>query len=192
MKFDRLKETFLAAARAAFPRIDYLALYAGTVVAQGGDNSFDVQPDDARVPGLSGVPILLGLPGLKLQLDLSSKPRCLIGWKNGDPALPYITLWESGAAALKVTLDATEIDLGANAVDAVVKGTSLFNIALPAVDAALGPPGGISSITIVPPISTLPQCAAALNIIVPSLVALLGSFQAAFAAGNLSTKVKVE
>jgi hypothetical protein len=193
LNFDRLKAGFIGAARAAFPRIDYLALYAGTIVAQGGANSFDVQPDDARVPGLSQVPIELGLPGLTLQLDLNSKPRCLIGWKNGNPALPYVTLFESGAAALKVTFDATELDLGAAAADFAVKGTAFFNgleLALTAQKTA---------IAAIPPATTLPTVIALAeglrSALAPSPTGaggLLELLANAFAAANLSTKVKVE
>jgi hypothetical protein len=187
LNFDRLKAGFIGAARAAFPRIDYLALYAGTIVAQGGANSFDVQPDDARVPGLSQVPIELGLPGLTLQLDLNSKPRCLIGWKNGNPALPYVTLFESGAAALKVTFDATELDLGAAAADFAVKGTS-FKAALDTWDAGWT--------TFLTGMNTFAVSAdATLGTALTAVVAAMQTVHANFIvalANILSTKVKVE
>lgn len=192
MIFDRLKSSFIAAVQAAFPRIDYLALYAGTVVAQGGANSFDVTPDDAKVPGLSGVPIELGLPGLTLQLDLSSKPRCLIGWKNGDPKLPYVTLWESGAAALKTTIDATELDLGAHAVDFSVKGTAHFAgvqaVLITARDALKATPIASSPVTVITLANALQTALAAFG----TGVGALDTLASAFADGNLSTKVKVE
>lgn len=187
MIFDRVKAGFLSAVQAAFPRIDYLALYAGTVVAQGGANSFDVTPDDARVPGLSGVPIELGLPGLTLQLDLTSKPRCLIGWKNGDPQQPYIALWESGAVATKTTIDATELDLGAAAVDFALKGTT-FKAALDAWNTAWT--------TFLTGMNTFAVSAdGTLGTALTAVVVAMQTAHAAFIAALppvLSTKVKVE
>lgn len=191
MTFDRLKSSFIAAVQAAFPRIDYLALYAGTVVAQGGANSFDVTPDDAKVPGLSGVPIELGLPGLTLQLDLSSKPRCLIGWKNGDPKLPYVTLWESGAAALKTTIDATELDLGANAVDFALKGTT-YRTSQETLDTALGTwLAAVNTFCGLVAPSTIVAAGTTLGIATTAMINALTAFEGG-AAGFLSTKVKVE
>jgi hypothetical protein len=40
------------------PRVDYLASYPARVVLQNDDDSIEVAPDDARLPGLSRVPIV--------------------------------------------------------------------------------------------------------------------------------------
>ena len=76
------------------PRLDHLALYPCTVVAQRSDKTLDLQPDDARVPPCGGVPIRHGLPGVTVTVPAGG--RVLLGYAGGNPALPYATLWESG------------------------------------------------------------------------------------------------
>lgn len=106
---DRIKAPWWALLRGAFARVDYLALYRAKVVSQSGQ-TLDVQPDDSRIPGLSGVPILLGLPGCEVQVQ----PGCyvLVGWQNGDPAQPYALLWEGGASTTTITVKAQTVNLG--------------------------------------------------------------------------------
>lgn len=106
--FDRVKQGLARFVIGLFPRMDYLASYPGTVVTQGGSNSFDFQPDSKRVPGVSGVPVRMGLPGVTLQLSLGQKPRCLLSFAEGDPAQPYLMLWEQpGLQSLTVDPNAT-------------------------------------------------------------------------------------
>ena len=76
------------------PRLDYLALYPATVVAQRADKTLDVQPDDSRVPPCAGVPIRHGLPGITVTVPTGG--RVLLGYAGGNPALPYVSLWETG------------------------------------------------------------------------------------------------
>src|SRR6266852_5363010 len=106
MIFSRPLNALAAFVQACFPRIDYQALYPGTVVRQNGSNSFDVQPDSKKLPGLNNRPIESGVPGMVLTLSMSPPPRVLIGFRNADPSLPFILLWESGAVV-------TELDLSA-------------------------------------------------------------------------------
>jgi len=89
---DRFKRALEAFLLAVFARIDYLALYPAKVVSQNGDGSVDVQPDDARLPGMTSVPLRFGLPGLELKV--TSGARVLIGFENGDPRRPVATAWE--------------------------------------------------------------------------------------------------
>jgi hypothetical protein len=110
--FDRVKAGLAAFVRGVHPRLDYLARYPGTVVAQAGPNSFDFQPDSPLVPGVSGVPVRFGLPGVVVQLVLEGKPRALLGFAGGDPSAPFLDLWEQpGLDSLTVDPAAT-VNLG--------------------------------------------------------------------------------
>lgn len=84
----RIVEGFVGA------RLDYLALYPCTVVAQRADKTLDLQPDDSRVPPCAGVPIRHGLPGVTVTVPAGG--RVLLGYAGGNPALPYASLWETG------------------------------------------------------------------------------------------------
>lgn len=85
----RLVESFVG------PRLDHLALYPCTVVAQRADKTLDLQPDDHRIPPCAGIPIRHGLPGVTVTVPAGG--RVLLGYAGGNPALPYAALWESDA-----------------------------------------------------------------------------------------------
>ncbi len=102
---DRTRAAFERAVRRALPRLDYLALYSARVVAQAADGSLDVQPDDARLPGMTGVPMRLFVPGATVRVGGGA--RVLVGFEQGDPARPVAHLWESGALA-RLRVDASE------------------------------------------------------------------------------------
>lgn len=109
--FDRVKAGLAAFVQGVFPQVDYLALYPARVVAQGGPNAFDVQPDDPRIPGMSGIPLRLPFPGFTITLNASASPRCMVGWAGGNPALPFACLWESPGAGT-IAIDAAHVNLG--------------------------------------------------------------------------------
>ncbi len=92
---DRIKEPFVALVRSVFPRIDYLALYPGTVVLQRGPNAIDVQCDDPRLPGFASIPLFLGEPSAVVQVQAGA--RILVGFQGGDPRYPFAALWGNGA-----------------------------------------------------------------------------------------------
>ncbi len=99
---DRLKAHVLAVIRAAFPRLPFLVGYGCKVVAQNGDRTLELQPDDPTMPGLSKVPIRPGLAGTAV--DVPAGSRVLLEFDGGDPAKPYASVWESA--------DPTTIELG--------------------------------------------------------------------------------
>jgi hypothetical protein len=141
---DRLKAGIEKVVRAVFgPRIDYLALYAAVVKAQGADGSLDLLPDDPKVPGLQGVPIDYGVPGVTATVAVGA--RVLLGFVGGDPSKPRATLWES-ASVTSLTLTASAIKLGGSgAAQALVLGTqyathmTALSTALTALNAAITP-----------------------------------------------------
>jgi hypothetical protein len=77
------------------PRVDYLASYPATAVAQNPDGTLEIQPDDSRLPSLSGVPIRYGVPGVSAQI--ANGGRVLLAFAGGDPAKPIATVWESAS-----------------------------------------------------------------------------------------------
>lgn len=109
---DRLKAGLVNFVRGVFPRLDYYALYSGKVISQGGSNSFDFQPDNQKVPGVSGVPVRMGLPGVTVQLALGSSPRCLLGFLEGDPSQPFLALWEQPGLDTLTVDPAATVNLG--------------------------------------------------------------------------------
>jgi hypothetical protein len=97
--------------------VDFFAQYAATVIAQNADGTLELQPDDPRLPGLSGVPIRYGVPGLAAKVAPAS--RVLVGFEAGSPAHPIATVWES-ASIISLTFDgnpATPMPIARAAID---------------------------------------------------------------------------
>lgn len=80
------------------PRVDYCAIYKGTVALQHDDGTVDVIPDDEKIKalGLSNLPIRHGLPGFTVKVPKGT--RILVGFTAADPKQPYAALWEAGDA----------------------------------------------------------------------------------------------
>ncbi len=99
------------------PRIDYLASYPSRVVAQASDGSLEVVPDSPRVPGMVGVPIRYGIPGVTAKVAAGA--RVNVAFDGGDPASPVATMWEPDGlleinvtASTKITVNAPSVILG--------------------------------------------------------------------------------
>ena len=114
-------QDFQAVARGSSRPFDFYALYSGTMKAQDGQK-FDVQPDDDRIPTLTGLPIKNGLPSFESTVATGAK--MLVGWSGGDPRLPFCALWggneTTSAMTIKVgtlTIVADSIKLGAEDLD---------------------------------------------------------------------------
>lgn len=88
---DRLKAAFTSMVSKVTRRIDYLGMYPATVLKDYGDNTIDVEPDDARIAKMSKIPIALFLPGVKIVV--AAQTRVLIGWDGGSPSKPRAYLW---------------------------------------------------------------------------------------------------
>jgi hypothetical protein len=75
----------------------YLGRFASTVQQQNGDDTVDILPDDERVRGngTQNVKILHGLPGVTVRVRQGA--RVELGFENGDPARPFVALWEPGS-----------------------------------------------------------------------------------------------
>lgn len=102
--------------RAVVGPVDYYAQHPARVLAQNSDGSLELQPDSARVPALSAVPIR-GLPGVTVKVATGA--RVLVGFEGGSPSAPIATLWEASGlleltvtASTKVTVVAPAVSLG--------------------------------------------------------------------------------
>ena len=134
MNLDRFKSAVGAVLESIVgARLDYLARYPARVVTQASDGRLELKPDDPRIPGIPGVPIRLGVPGMNVEIEAGA--RVLLAFESGDPSRPVAELWESGTPvtltfestndiavkAKNVTIDATNIKLGAGALFGVAR-----------------------------------------------------------------------
>lgn len=94
-----------AAVRAAVPELACLGRYGARVLGQNGDGTLEVQCDDARLGGLSRVPMRLGLPGASA--DVQTGARVRVAFEGADPSLAYAELWDASAPVDQVRLDGT-------------------------------------------------------------------------------------
>jgi hypothetical protein len=137
----------MALARTANPGLDHLALYRATLTAQSSDlATVDVRPDDARLPEMSGIPLRTGVPGAVAQV--SPGAILLVGWDDGNPARPFAALWDQGAAVLRLTLNASKVELGghfSSPADALTNGVVLGKMMCPFTGTTHGAQGGAST-----------------------------------------------
>ena len=113
---DRLKGALEGIVRTAVAQHDFYAEYSCKVVSQDGDGNLDLEPDDPRIPGMQGIPIRYGIPGVTVKV--SGGARVHVGWENGDPKKPYAAIWEPSSllsltvtAATKIVLDCSNVEL---------------------------------------------------------------------------------
>ncbi len=108
--FDRLKQAVFTLIEVAMRRVDYYALYPAKIIKQDAQGRLELQPEDVRLvnmwPGLTAVPIRLGLPGVKVTVPAGG--RVLLGFEGGDPMAPVALLWDISSVS-KLEIDATEI-----------------------------------------------------------------------------------
>jgi hypothetical protein len=82
---ERLRTDMRAIARSEVPSINYAGVWEYTI-ASGTSSTVDVVPTDARMPSLTGVPMMPGLMGEVVTPTPGSK--CRIAFVNMDPARP--------------------------------------------------------------------------------------------------------
>lgn len=100
---DRLKSGLEKFIRAVLgPRIDYLASWPAVVKAQNADGSLDLQPDDPRLPGVQGIPIAYGIPGIAVTVKTGS--RVSLSFAAGDPSKPRATVWDSSSVGTVIVI----------------------------------------------------------------------------------------
>lgn len=105
--------------------IDYFALYDAKVVSQSADGAtVDVQPGDERLPGMSKIPLRLGLPGTVAKFAPGQYVR--LGWDRGNPQMPYACLFQGGETVTELDMDAAIVRLGDSGAVFTVKGPALL------------------------------------------------------------------
>jgi hypothetical protein len=95
---DRVKTYLARIIDGQTRRMDFLAFYPCKVVTQRADGTLDLQPEDARLPSMSQVPIRLGIPGVAVKVLAGS--RVLLGFEGGDQRRPVASLWQFDGAKL--------------------------------------------------------------------------------------------
>lgn len=94
MTLDRLKQALERLVQQATRRLDYLAAYPASVLIDHGDMTVDVQPDDTRLPAMTGIPLRVNLPGAVVKVKKGA--RLLVQFEGGQPSKPIATLYQGG------------------------------------------------------------------------------------------------
>ncbi len=106
-----IRESIAAIVRQEMASIDYFTLYDAKIVSQSADlTTVDIQPGDPRLPGMSKVPLRMGLPGASAQVTPGGFIR--LGWDRGNPSMPYAALWQGGESPIKVILKGATVYIG--------------------------------------------------------------------------------
>jgi hypothetical protein len=101
---DRIMQSIEMLVRRATRRVDYATLYPCTVLADHGDMTLDLQPDNAALPALTAIALWVGVPGLSVQVKPGGK--VLLGFRDARPDQPYAALFGAGGlGTLTLTLD---------------------------------------------------------------------------------------
>jgi hypothetical protein len=137
---DRLGGALEATIRYTMRGVDWHALYPAAVRAQAADGTLSVAPDSPALPAMTGVPIRLGIPGVRVTVD--STARCLVGFEGGDPRYPAALLWRAeGLTELKLGTSATRG--AARMDDSVNAGTLTATAGATPVTFVYTPAGGL-------------------------------------------------
>jgi len=91
----RFKASLASIIRAVMSEVDYHKPYPARVVVQDKDGTLQLKPDSDRIPGLTGVPIRYGVPGVTARVPPGA--RCIVEFENGDSRSPIVTAFEPGA-----------------------------------------------------------------------------------------------
>lgn len=132
MTDDRIKGPIADFVRGLFPTYWYFGRYPSKVAKQNDNGTLELVPEDVKVPGLSEVPIRLGLPGASVRVAAGS--RVLLGFEGGRPSQPFAELWDISTCT-ELKLNGTTIILnGGTAKVARVGDTISATIPPGAVD----------------------------------------------------------
>jgi hypothetical protein len=164
------------------------------VLGPSEDGTLELRPDNPRVPGLSKVPLRLGVPGVRVIVLPGA--RVLVGFEGGDPSRPVASLWER-QSCVEIALDpSSALLLGDGATQAAVHGTYFVSqlqtllTALQTLQVAVGVFATAAGAALPPLVAP----AATLNTAIGTFSAALTAFNTAGSAppGYLSTLVKVK
>lgn len=113
---DRLKSAIEGIVKRLVASYAYHAPYTAKIISQGADGTLEVQPDDSRLPSLTGIPLRTFVPNVEIKVKAGG--NVLIQFENGDPSRPFASLFDAGSleelklsASTKIVIDAAEVDL---------------------------------------------------------------------------------
>ena len=92
----------------------------GKVVQQRPNGTLDVVIDDRRIPPLTSVPVLVPVPGARL--DVAAGARVQVAFTGGDPRYPVAMLFESGTGAKAIAITGDQADCGVLTIATVAPG----------------------------------------------------------------------
>lgn len=99
----RIDRDLLALGRGSVRPFDFFALYGGVLKGMDvGAQTFDIQPDDDRLPLFSKLMIRNGIPGLTV--DVVAGAKMLVGWSGGDPRRAYCATWDGSETVNTIKL----------------------------------------------------------------------------------------
>jgi len=81
------RDELRATVEAVLPPRVYREIHAATVIEQRGDGTLDLQADDARIGGLSRVPLEIGVPGMRVTIAQGARVR--VAFAGGAPDRPF-------------------------------------------------------------------------------------------------------
>lgn len=136
--------------------IDFFAQYQATVKSQSSDLlKVDIQPDDARLPGMQSIEFSSNLGGTTIQI---SGGKVLLGWKSGDPLQPYCVMQAGqGENVQKMTLTSNEVNVGGAGGDNVATKADLTALITAIGSSLTSATGGAVSWVGTPPTATCSQ-----------------------------------
>jgi hypothetical protein len=129
-------------------RFELAGLRGAKLIRQLVDGTFETRLDDAKIPGDTKVPYLVGLPGWKVKVPPGV--RGAVAFLHGDrsiPAIPHVVGFDAGGDVTELAFDGGTAPIAK--VGSTVGGGHLLIV-------MAGPPPVVSAITYFPP-GTLPD-----------------------------------
>lgn len=127
---DPIRQALATFVREVVP-LSYLKRYPGRVAVQRPDGTVDVQLDTKAVPPLRSVRYRTGAGPVRLALQPGQ--RVLVGFEDGNDALPIVEVYEPGDAQRDVSGVGDTVSIGTLTITAVAMG---------AITGTYTPPGG--------------------------------------------------
>lgn len=158
MSLSAFIECFRDLIRQELSSLRYRDRWPARVVGQAADGTVELVPDDSTVPGQTGVPLRLGIPGATAKVSVGT--RVLMAFERfGAHWRPIADLWETGSVAgdapEEITIPATaRVRLGQSGHVAVARlndqvdcGTWVFDSSSPTtITITYTPRGGVPQV----------------------------------------------
>lgn len=88
--YDKIKQYLFESSRGTISNIDYYAQYESKVQSQSSDFlKVDIQPIKPGLPGISSVPLRIGVGGITVELVPNA--LVMLAFDGADPSKPYVS-----------------------------------------------------------------------------------------------------